>query len=63
LAHECHTFSIRLAGQIWASACCALFSKLHSSTRPRLPTLTLPSFLSRILPPAPTYSSFSVSFI
>jgi hypothetical protein len=62
LAHECHTFSIRLAGQIWASARCALFAKFHSSSRTQSHIITLPSFLSRILPPSPSYSSFSVSF-
>jgi hypothetical protein len=62
LAHECHTFSIRLAAQIWASARCALFSNSHSSSRARLPSITLPPFLSRILPPSPSYSSFSVTF-
>ena len=61
IAHECHTLSIRLAGQIWATARCASFSKLHSSTRSHS-CLTLPPHLARILPPSPSYPSFSISF-
>jgi hypothetical protein len=62
LAHECHITSIRLAAQIWASTRCAFFSNLYPSNHTRLPSITLPSFLARILPLSPSYSSFSVSF-
>jgi hypothetical protein len=62
LAHECHVTSIRLAAQIWASARCFLYSRLYPPTRTHLPVISLPSFLARLLPPTPSYSSFSVSF-
>ena len=61
LAHECHTVSIRLAGQIWAAARCKTFSTLHYPIRTRS-SLTLPTHLARILPPSPSYPSFTVSF-
>jgi hypothetical protein len=64
LANECHITSIRLAAQIWATARCHAYSTTftHSSpTRTRL-SITLPSHLARILPPSPSYPSFSVSF-
>ena len=63
ISHECHTVSIRLAAQIWGTARSASFSKLHhdSSARSRS-SLTLPTHLARILPPSPSYPSFSVSF-
>ena len=55
--------SIRLAAQIWGTARSASFSKLQHnySTRSRS-SLTLPTHLARILPPSPSYPSFSVSF-
>ena len=63
ISHECHTVSICLAAQIWGTARSASFSKLHhdSSARSRS-SLTLPTHLARILPPSPSYPSFSVSF-
>ena len=60
VAHECHTVSICLAAQIWASACRTFYSRLHPS--PLRSSLTLPAMFSRILPPSPFYPSFSVSF-
>jgi hypothetical protein len=65
LAHECHITSIQLAAQIWASARCTLYSNFHPSVRSPspLPNISLPSFLSHILPLSPSYSSFSVSFM
>ncbi|KJA14059.1 hypothetical protein HYPSUDRAFT_173712 [Hypholoma sublateritium FD-334 SS-4] len=64
IAHECHTASIRLAGQIWGAVRRRHFD--HLSQNPRMTstrtTLTLPSLLSHILPPNPSYPSFSVSF-
>lgn len=61
--HECHLFSIQLAAQIWASARCFSYSQNYSSSRtPSHSSITLPSFFARILPPAPSYSSFSVVF-
>ena len=61
LAHECHTVSIRLAAQIWATARCAAYSKSHPPTRSRS-SVVLPSLLARILPPSLSYPSFSISF-
>ena len=61
LAHECHTVSIRLAAQIWAAARCESYSKSHPPTRSRS-TVILPSLLAHILPPSPSYPSFSISF-
>ena len=60
VAHECHTVSIHLAAQIWASARRTFYSRLHPS--PLRSSLTLPAMFSRILPPSPSYPSFSVSF-
>ena len=62
LAHECHTVSIRLAGQIWAAARCKTFSALHYPIRTRSSLTLLPTHLARILPPSPSYPSFTVSF-
>ena len=55
--------SIHLAAQIWGTARCVSFSKLHHdySTRSQS-SLTLPTHLTWILPPSPSYPSFSVSF-
>ena len=61
VAQECHTVSIRLAAQIWASACRSFYSRIHPSS-PARPSVTLPVMFSRILPPSPSYPSFSVSF-
>ena len=61
LAHECHTVSIRLAAEIWAAARCESYSKSHPPSRSR-PSLVLPSLLAHILPPSPSYPSFSISF-
>ena len=55
--------SIRLAAQIWGTARSASFSKLHHDSSARSQSsLTLPTHLARILPPSPSYPSFSVSF-
>jgi len=58
----CHTTSIRLAGQIWGTVRRTYF-KTHSDTKisSNRTTITLPSMLSRILPPSPSYPSFSVT--
>ena len=61
LAHECHTVSIRLAAQIWATAHCDSYSKSHPPTRSRS-SVVLPSHLAHILPPSLSYPSFSLSF-
>jgi hypothetical protein len=61
LAHELHTVSIRLAAQIWAVARRAFYANSHPSNYVR-PSISLPSPLARILPPSPTYPSFSVNF-
>ena len=66
IAHECHSTSICLAAQIWGAAHCANCGKIYNCLNHQLPqnhaTLTLPSHLSHILPPSPSYPSFSISF-
>ena len=64
IAHECHSTSIRLAAQIWGAVRCANYNKIHHclnhQSLPNRTIVTLPSHLSRILPPSPSYPSFSI---
>ena len=50
-----------LAAQIWASACSSLCFKLVPSNQSHT-SVTFPSFLALILPPSPSYPSFSITF-
>ena len=59
----CHTTSIRLASQIWGTVHCTYFkTDFKNKVSSNRSTITLPSILSHILPPSPSYPSFSVSF-
>jgi len=65
VVQDCHTASIRLAAQIWGAARRS-YSKIHFGHNCNIShirtTLTLPSIFFRVLPPSPSYPSFSIAF-